>query len=254
MLSYPVILTNTAVILVVVSVMVGLLFGSNMAMFVVLGLVVVVGYILFNFGTFSITPKEDGADIDVQPIPNPRNSDPGLFDIKEVFHIADNLYTFNESAAVCAAYGAELASYDQLVEAQSKGAEWCGYGWSATGMALFPTSQATWEALQQDPKESRRTACGHPGVNGGYFDPRLKFGVNCYGKKPPNMGTRLPQPLPGTDQAGFDAMVNKFKGMLKQIKLSPFSRDVWSLGTPDSAPIKKHHKKDPTIGAVKPTA
>jgi hypothetical protein len=70
------------------------------------------------------------------------------------------------------------------------------------------------------------------------------------------MGTRLPQPLPGTDQAGFDAMVNKFKGMLTQMKLSPFSRDIWSLGTPDSAPVKKHHKKDApaTLGAVKPTA
>lgn len=239
MLSYPVILTNSAVILIVVSVMVGLLFGVNTAMFVILGLAAVIGYILFNFGTLSVTPKEDGMDIDVQPIPNPSRADPGFFDIKEVFHIADNQYTFNEAPAVCAAYGAELASYDQLVEAQSKGAEWCGYGWSATGMALFPTTQATWEALQRNPNETKRTSCGHPGVNGGYFDPRLKFGVNCYGKKPPNMGTHLPQPLPGTDQAAFDVMVNKFKGMLTQMKLVPFSRDMWSLGTPNRAPAKK---------------
>ena len=27
--------------------------------------------------------------------------------------------------------------------------------------------------------------CGRPGVNGGYIDnPYIKFGVNCYGKKP----------------------------------------------------------------------
>jgi hypothetical protein len=142
---------------------------------------------------------------------------------------------------VCAAYGAEQATYDQITEAFSLGAEWCGYGWSAAAMALYPTQESTWSTLQMEPQESRRTACGHPGVNGGYFDPRMKFGVNCYGTKPHNRGTKLPLPVPGTDSKQFDKMVDKFKSMLNSIKLSPFNRDIWSesnIGTE----MKQHAK------------
>jgi hypothetical protein len=45
------------------------------------------------------------------------------------------------------------------------------------------------------------------------------------------MGTKLPRPLPGTDEATFEKMVNKFKAMLTSMKLSPFNRDIWSKGT-----------------------
>jgi hypothetical protein len=206
--------------------------GSWTASLVVVALAAVIIYILSSFGTVRVEKTENGVNVDVDQIPNPNdnNQSQGV-GIKEVFHISDNKYTYEDAPAVCAAYGAELASYDQLTEAQVQGAEWCGYGWSAAGMALYPTQEATWEALQRDPSEKKRTACGHPGVNGGYFDPRLKFGVNCYGRKPPNMGTRLPRPLPGTDEEGFERMVNKFKAMLRSMKLSPFNRDIWSKGT-----------------------
>jgi hypothetical protein len=231
-LSYPVILSVSAVVLVLLSVIVGLVSGSWAASLVVVALAGVIAYILLSFQTISVDQTDGGMQIDVDPIPGPsEDKKPNGIGIKEVFHISDNMYTFEEAPAVCAAYGAELASYDQLTEAQVQGAEWCGYGWSAAGMALYPTQQATWEALQRNPSEKKRTACGHPGVNGGYFDPRLKFGVNCYGRKPPNMGTRLPLPLPGTDEAGFNKMVNRFKSMISSIKLSPYNRDIWSKGT-----------------------
>jgi hypothetical protein len=45
------------------------------------------------------------------------------------------------------------------------------------------------------------------------------------------MGTKMPRPLPGTDEAGFEKMVNKFKAMLRTMKLSPFNREIWSKGT-----------------------
>ena len=229
-LSYPVILAGSAVVLVLLSIIVGLTSGSWTATIVVLGIAAAIGYVLTNFGTATVNYHENKINVDIDPIPNPNDSykTKGT-QIKEVFHISQNSYTYDEAPAVCAAYGAELASFDQITEAQVQGAEWCGYGWSAAGMALYPTQQATWEALQHEPEEKKRTACGHPGVNGGYFDPRLKFGVNCYGRKPPNFPqTRLPQPLPGTDQETFDKMVDKFKKMLTRMKLSPFNRDVWS--------------------------
>ena len=227
-LPYPLILSVSGVILVLLAVIVGLVSGSWTATLVVVALAGVVVYILSSFGTPSIEKTDNGINVDIDPIPNPSDKGQPGYGIKEVFHISDNKYTYDDAPAVCAAYGAELASYDQITEAQVQGAEWCGYGWSAAGMALYPTQQATWEALQREPSERKRTACGHPGVNGGYFDPRLKFGVNCYGRKPPNMGTRLPLPLPGTDENAFNNMVNKFKSMLRSMKLSPYNRDQWS--------------------------
>lgn len=264
MLPYPVILTVSAVVLVLLSVIVALVSGSWAATLVVIALAGVIAYIMLSFQSVSVDKTNDGINVDVGPIPGPSDEQKTTgYGIKEVFHISQNMYTFDEAPAVCAAYGAELASFDQLTEAQVQGAEWCSYGWSAAGMALYPTQQATWEALQRNPSEQKRTVCGHPGVNGGYFDPRLKFGVNCYGRKPRNMGTRLPIPLPGSDDAGFNKMVNKFKSMLSSIRLSPFNREIWSKGSwgssgPGPAPAPapaaiipgesrhKKHEKEPT--------
>jgi hypothetical protein len=101
----------------------------------------------------------------------------------EVFNISNNIYTYDDAKAVCKVYGAKLASYDQLEDAYSKGAEWCNYGWSDGQMAYFPTQKSTWSKLQKD--EKRKNNCGRPGINGGYMgNPNLKFGVNCFGKKP----------------------------------------------------------------------
>jgi hypothetical protein len=152
----------------------------------------------------------------------------GTFHKKEVFYVSGNNYTYEEAPAVCAAYGADLASYDQLMEAYSAGAEWCGYGWSKGGMALFPTQDSTWSILQGEIDISKRTGCGRPGVNGGYFDPNTKFGVNCYGTKPDDKGNKYPMPVPGTDPAEFNKEVNKFRSMLNKLVVMPFNRTGWS--------------------------
>ena len=55
----------------------------------------------------------------------------------EVFHVSDNKFTYDDAAAVCAAYDSELATLEQILDAYNHGAEWCGYGWSAGGMALY---------------------------------------------------------------------------------------------------------------------
>jgi hypothetical protein len=101
----------------------------------------------------------------------------------EVFNISNNLYTYDDAQAICKAYGAKLADYDQVEDAYQHGAEWCNYGWSSNQMAFFPTQKSTWSALQET--EKNKNDCGRPGVNGGFFaNPYLKFGVNCFGKKP----------------------------------------------------------------------
>ena len=145
----------------------------------------------------------------------------------EVFHVGNNQYSYDDAPAVCAAYDAELATYDQVNGSLATGAEWCAYGWSQGGMALYPTQQSTWQKLQSEPKT--RTACGRPGVNGGYFDPDTKFGVNCYGPKPTDLANRkYPLPLPGADPATFNAMVARFRKMLGSIPVMAFNRLGWS--------------------------
>jgi hypothetical protein len=145
----------------------------------------------------------------------------------EVFHIDDSQFTYADAPAVCAAYDAQLATLEQIIDAYNHGAEWCGYGWSAGGFALYPTQRGTWQALQAEPDTVKRTACGRPGVNGGYFDPNTKFGVNCFGFKPTGKA-ELPLPPPGTDNKAFKAAVAKFRSMISSFNLVPYSRTEWS--------------------------
>jgi hypothetical protein len=101
----------------------------------------------------------------------------------EVFNVSNNLYTYDDAQAICRAYDANLATYDQIEAAYTDGAEWCNYGWSDGQMIFFPTQKPTWDKLQKT--DDHKNDCGRPGVNGGYIaNPYAKFGVNCYGKKP----------------------------------------------------------------------
>lgn len=201
--------------------------GSFVAVFVMWMLIALVVVVLVYYGYIDITQflPEDKAK-QAQPTPvAPVAGGPQVG--SEVFHIADNQFTYDEAQAVCAAYGATLATLEQIIEAYNGGAEWCGYGWSAGGMALYPTQKSTWTELQREVDPGKRTACGRPGVNGGYFDPMTKFGVNCFGFKPKG-DFKPPAPLPGVDQTQFRSAVNRFKEMLKSFNVSPWSRQEWS--------------------------
>ncbi len=152
---------------------------------------------------------------------------------KEVFNVSRNIYTYNDASAVCSALGAELASYEQVKEAYERGADWCNYGWSKGQMAVYPTQKATWEKLQKGAAEYRG-ACGQPGINGGYFDnPELRFGVNCFGVKPPRNATdellesqvALP---PSPEEIEYDKKVQKYREQLNTTTVLPFKRGQWT--------------------------
>jgi hypothetical protein len=201
---------------------------------------IVVGMVLFllsNYGILDIGAVGPVLTVPAkveQPVGEATTSLTNGFIGSEVFHVSDNQFTYDDAAAVCGAYGTQLATLEQIIDAYNHGAEWCGYGWSAGGMALYPTQKSTWDALQQEVDMKKRTACGRPGVNGGYFDPSNKFGVNCYGIKPQG-NVKLPTPLPGTDPSVFADSVAKFKAMMKSFNLDPYSRTAWS-GNP-GAPV-----------------
>jgi hypothetical protein len=153
---------------------------------------------------------------------------------REVFNIPDNTYTYDDAKAVCAAYGAQLASYDQIENAYKGGGEWCNYGWSDKQMALFPTQKETWDKLQKI--KGHEHDCGRPGINGGFIDNKnVQFGVNCYGYKPiiTAAETDKMQHAPIFPQSMSDIehqkRVDYWKKRIPEIMLSPFSRSTWSI-------------------------
>jgi len=226
--------------LALLSVVVLISTGNIVSLVVVLSLVGLIGFVLFKMGVLNIKTSPSGLDIGFyEKTPAPAEAisitpQPQSLEKNEVFFISGNDYTYDDAPAVCAAYGSELATYDQVNDAYTAGGEWCGYGWTQGGMALFPTQQATWELLQQESDQTKRTGCGRPGVNGGYFNPSNKFGVNCYGVKPTNKTTKFPLPVPGTDSASFDKLVDKYKSMINRMTISSFNRTGWSEWNADS--------------------
>jgi hypothetical protein len=232
-MEYPVILSLALGGVLLFIVIVYAVTGSVLAVFMVLGLGGVLIYVLNMYGYLKVSTDKGQLDIQFYETPpkpkGPADAIGSPIQKNEVFYVSGNNYTYDDAPAVCAAYGASIASYDQVNEAYSGGAEWCGYGWTQGGMALFPTQQDTWDTLQGEIDISKRTGCGRPGVNGGYFDPATKFGVNCYGVKPKDSGTtKYPAPVPGTDTNQFNQMVDKFKSMLNKMDVSPFNRTGWS--------------------------
>jgi len=151
---------------------------------------------------------------------------------KQVFNIPGNYYNYENARALCKAYDSELATYEQMEQAYNNGAEWCNYGWSANQNAFFPTQPQTYNKLQTIP--GHENDCGRPGINGGYIaNPRVRFGVNCYGLKPKIraeeeelMKTTSPYPETMKDKV-FQKRVDYWKNKIDEILLSPFNHNIW---------------------------
>lgn len=232
-------------------VLIALLFTDPLSFFVIGLLLATLGFILFYFGfikiekspnllgvTYTTAPTPEGVanSSSSSTLPSASSSTLPSADIKprsligpEVFHIADNVFTYDEARAVCQAYDSELASYSQIEQAYNSGAEWCGYGWSEGGLALFPTQEATWERLQREQDPAKRIECGRPGINGGYFDPTTRFGVNCYGVKPTQKLSDKKQMNP--ENSAFNRLVGQIKDRIDKLLISPFNTKEWSIAS-----------------------
>lgn len=212
----------------------GILFVAVLAVLIIInGFQYIFGVSIFASISdfFSATPKVDinvinGDRLAPTPVPELKLT-------KQVFNIPGNDYVYGDAKALCKAYGAELATYEQVEEAYNKGGEWCSYGWSEGQMALFPTQQKTYDKLQTI--EGHEHDCGRPGVNGGYMaNPMLKFGANCYGYKPKItkdeeylMANALPYPRTNKDIL-LEKRVEYWKNKLGEILVSPFNKNTWS--------------------------
>jgi hypothetical protein len=152
----------------------------------------------------------------------------------QVFHLPENKYNYDDAKAVCKAYGARLASYDEMSKAYDKGADWCTYGWSDNQMALFPTQKEKWNKLQK--MKGHEQDCGRPGVNGGYiYDLNMNYGANCFGSKPSIKKSDVEKmretPIINKTkkELEFDERVRYWKGKTKEISMAPFNHDNWSM-------------------------
>ena len=165
-----------------------------------------------------------------------KEEEPKELTTDEVFNISNNLYTYDDAQSICTAYGARLATYDEIETAYNKGAEWCSYGWSDGQMIFFPTQKSTWDKLQKT--ADHKNDCGRPGVNGGYIkNPYVRFGVNCYGKKPKASDTDLNRmnankntvyPKTAKDLL-LEGKVNFWKqNSDKLLNINSFNHDKWS--------------------------
>lgn len=143
---------------------------------------------------------------------------------KEVFNIDVNDFTYDQAHLMCKALDSNLATYKQLLNAHKKGANWCNYGWSANGLALYPIQQKYWNKLQGT---GRGTQCGKPGINGGFFaNKKIKFGVNCYGIKPQPDKSKIIH----RDKCGGEDLIQQYKEKIQngKIDLRPFNKTKWS--------------------------
>lgn len=186
---------------------------------------------------FSATPE---IDIIVDPddlagdSTDPITTVPEIKRTKQVFHVPGNKYGYNDSKAICKAYGSRLATWKEMDKAFKKGADWCSFGWSDGQMALYPTQYDKWAHLQKI--DGHEHDCGRPGINGGYIaNPNVKFGVNCYGYKPKITqeeaeAMKLAPLYPRTRRERvFDKRVDYWRDNLSQIEVAPFNHNNWSV-------------------------
>tara|TARA_A200000113_G_scaffold225353_1_gene245941 strand:- start:1402 stop:2262 length:861 start_codon:yes stop_codon:yes gene_type:complete len=186
---------------------------------------------------FSATPE---IDIIVDPddlagdSTDPATTVPEIKLSKQVFHVPGNKYGYEDSKAICRAYGARLATWKEMDQAFNKGADWCSFGWSDGQMALYPTQYDKWAKLQKI--EGHEQDCGRPGINGGYIaNPNVRFGVNCYGYRPKITqeeaeAMKLAPLYPRTRrERAFDKRVDYWRDNLSEIQVAPFNHNNWSV-------------------------
>jgi hypothetical protein len=244
-----------AIIVILGAISIALALSDTFAFLAFVVLVTFIGFILYSYGFVQIHRTDTELDVtyDLNPFEEVPEVKTSLSPIKikpltEVFYVADNSFTYSQAPAVCKAYGATLASYNQVEEAYQQGAEWCGYGWSEGGIALFPTQQATWDKLQKEPNQQARIKCGRPGINGGYFDPGTQFGVNCYGVRPAKKASDAAPPTVADD--GMDRLVAQFQQNIAKYVVSPFNQKVWSEATGNLQDIQLSQTQTPSVSTV----
>lgn len=148
----------------------------------------------------------------------------------EVFHISDQIYPYDQAACKCAAYGAELATKSQVIDAYNEGANWGTYGWSAGQQAFYPVQKDAYFRCLKRTDPERWYECRGPGVVGGRFKKGVRFGVNCFGIRPEGH-VSIPKPTGPPTQEEVCMITGDYKSnhQLRGDDVSSFNRNKWSV-------------------------
>jgi hypothetical protein len=192
---------------------------------------------MFDFSNNEVCILEN-KPIPVVPIKPPPehlklNLLPSLEKKKEVYHLSNQDYTYDQSKCKCESYGGRLATKSELIDSYNKGANWCTYGWTEKQTAYYPVQQCDWDKITQQNErlpDNAKKYCGLPGLNGGYFaNPNLKFGVNCYGVKPEGEINKPKDPY--CPPMNFCKLESNFEAShkLDTDEIVGFNNDKWSM-------------------------
>jgi len=172
-------------------------------------------------------PKE------LPPVQNKIKIIPNFEPIKEVYHIANQDYTYDQSKCKCESYGGRLATKSEVIDAYNKGANWCSYGWTEKQAAYYPVQKCEWDKIHKGnerlPEKAKRY-CGLPGINGGYFaNPDIRFGINCYGVKPKGESNKPKTPY--CPPMNFCKLETNYEAShkLDTDEITPFNDEKWSM-------------------------
>jgi hypothetical protein len=150
----------------------------------------------------NIKEEEEEEEEEEDSIDNLINENRVLKDKKEVYSVHTNQWEYDDAEAVCKLEDpeAELATYEQLVEAAKNGAHWCNLGWiksdkttnedDETRRAHFPIQKTLFNktpdkcGLKWNNSDNIDFAETDHALQGGLYNKNTnKFGVNCYGVK-----------------------------------------------------------------------
>jgi len=132
-----------------------------------------------------------------------------------------------------------LATKDEITDAYNNGAHWCTYGWAGSQNAFYPVQKCEWDEMNQNTDRivsedemerwNRTHYCGKPGINGGHFsNPFIKFGVNCYGKKPKGLSVKEKEAK--CDEKNFCTMPQNYEAShkLETDTVVGFNNNQWN--------------------------
>lgn len=101
----------------------------------------------------------------------------------QVFNISQNIFRYDQAEEACKKFDSTVATVNQVKQAYRKGANWCNYGWTQGGYALYPIQPGYFNSIQSNPQ--CKWSCGNkPGLVGGKMNSKFTLGVNCYGVPP----------------------------------------------------------------------
>lgn len=121
------------------------------------------------------------------PVVKKKNENP------QVFHIDNQVFTYNNAKKLCKnTFNAEIATENNMNEAYNQGANWCSAGWIDGQSIMHPIQPDYFKSISKKQQNDCTGKGGKPGLQGGkFYNPNMKFGVNCYGKKPKVNNSKL---------------------------------------------------------------